>query len=695
MRHQGFDSKRWFKIVCAVVWAFTLSGGFLQEAHADEHPAIGQYLFEKGPEVNVAGSVVDPDGKPIPMAHVYVFGDQYDSSPHPTLPTLELGQTLTNATGQFSLKFRSLSLASHKLCVMAKGLGTAFVIIEPETENLSAVKVRMDRERVLQGRALGPDGKPAKHVSIAVQHMVTDLGYDFGRSLKGDRAYPIEVKSDEEGLFTVHSVPKSCREIWFRVDDSRYAPLECVRHGGEPSRGMEGVFPLEEKSEAHIDIRLSAPRFVTGVVRSTGQPLADAWVGAVMSHWTSPGDSHSMALWAKTDAEGRFRIRCGSWGPNLCVYAFAPKGTPCPDWSIGPITWPEGKTVQDVVIDMPVGTLVHGRVLEKGTGKPVAGASLIYMMRREHPRTMDGESASRIYWSNEYHRRYTASDGTFEQPVADGEIGYIMVKAPNGNYVGQFTTNGDMQFDKPGGMWYIVEGFARVAPERGTQHMTLDIPLTPGRTVQGAVTGPHGEKILNGFVLRATPRHTQDNQALGNILWGEPIVDGKFAISGCDPQQVTELYFLDAEHQWGDTVRWDPASSGSGPLNIALKPCGSARIRAVDAQKKPLANNPLNGSPGLDLVIVFREAPKDMIYLGGSHIQAQAAMFDYAHQVGLKTDENGVITYPTLIPGAPYRLLVQDGKLHGQGEPPAPEIAFRVTSGETLDLGEIVVQRPN
>ena len=51
----------------------------------------------------------------------------------------------------------------------------------------------------------------------------------------------------------------------------------------------------------------------------------------------------------------------------------------------------------------------------------------------------------------------------------------------------------------------------------------------------------------------------------------------------------------------------------------------------------------------------------------------------------LKTDADGRMTFPTLIPGATYRISVYN-------QPVKTQIDFTVQPGETKDLGDLKVQ---
>jgi hypothetical protein len=128
-----------------------------------------------------------------------------------------------------------------------------------------------------------------------------------------------------------------------------------------------------------------------------------------------------------------------------------------------------------------------------------------------------------MYWSNEYHYRHSAADGTFEQPVPADESGVILVRAPNASYVSQVTSSGELLDGKAGPWWSVV--------------------------------GPNGQVVRKGVVFTTTPLHSHSHPYYGGEEWGRPIKDGTFSVGACDPSAPTDLYSFDPEHQWGATVR--------------------------------------------------------------------------------------------------------------------------------------------
>ena len=662
------------------------------------NPAVARYKH-RPEQLAVSGVVTDAQGQPVAGARLFVCGFQRQNNPFPKVPSLELGRGTTDRNGAFSLESRTMADARHQLCVIAPGRGTKFVDIDPDAKTLDVGKVTLPAEQKVRGKVVGPDGKPAGGVTIEVRCLISEAsGIDwFGSPRPGEVLRPLTATTADDGTFELRGVPAGAASLWVRIDDERFALYErstfvqAIRH-------TEGIIDLKGGADKPVVIKLSAPIYVSGVVtrKDTGAPLSKAWVGLTFAEIELAADSQTEAIWVQTDEQGRYRVRCGPWAERVHVYAFAPPGTPCPDWSAGPVEVPKGKLEVSLPVVMPVGILVRGKIVEAGTGEPVANASYVHILNREKPKTMSRDDAHLMYWSNEYHYRYSGADGSFEQPLPAGESGVILVKAPDSTYVMQITSFGEIMAGKPGPWWSMVEGVAKVATKRDAKGLTLDIPLTRGVTASGTVAGPNGAVVRRGVVFKATPLHTHSYQ-LHEEAWDHQVRDGQFSVGACDPSAPTELYFFDPEHQWGATARFDPAAQDGKPLHVVLEPCGSARVRFVDSGKKPVV-----GADGLmaaqfltALTLGFRKTdwerqqpfPQDFYY------GRRAYQLDPGRYEKLAPDKDGVVVYPSLIPGAPYKWVTADPKGVFAGPPTSRSV--RVRPGETTDLGDVTIAPPD
>ena len=230
----------------------------------------------------------------------------------------------------------------------------------------------------------------------------------------------------------------------------------------------------------------------------------------------------------------------------------------------------------------------------------------------------------------------------------------------------------------------------------------MTIALKPGAMVTGGLATEQGDSVDEALVisrLNLSPRelswHGTSTSTLG----------GKFTLSGLDPDQDYPVSFLDPKQKLGAT---QIVRAGKRAI-VLLKPCGEASATLVDSTGRPRAGvephlsivvTPAawpaansKASAGIDSIVRKIAMPNE-----GQYDQAAARLGRLSADEGLlchinktnygeepKSDAQGRITFPALIPGATYRLHVWSPK----GDK-APQ-QFSVKSGERLDLGTIDV----
>ena len=70
------------------------------------------------------------------------------------------------------------------------------------------------------------------------------------------------------------------------------------------------------------------------------------------------------------------------------------------------------------------------------------------------------------------------------------------------------------------------------------------------------------------------------------------------------------------------------------------------------------------------------------------------SQLDREHHSDLRIDAEGQVTFRGLIPGAPYRLRIQDDVFIKAEQVDDKEKEFTVQSGQQCDLGTVIVKRP-
>jgi hypothetical protein len=210
----------------------------------------------------------------------------------------------------------------------------------------------------------------------------------------------------------------------------------------------------------------------------------------------------------------------------------------------------------------------------------------------------------------------------------------------------------------------------------------VSVTLRRGVTVRGRLLGADGKPVARAIVL-------QRLHVYHDLGWHFPTEahDGVFEVHGLDPEKTVPVYFLDPVAQGGAVVQLSGKQAGQ-EVTVRLVPCGRATARYVDGDGKPLAG--------------FRAAP-DIVVTPGRSSQYGAEdtkegeltadegsltnidRHNYWDKV--KTDDQGRIVFPALIPGATYRI--------GRWEKDrwVPHKEFTVESGKQIDLGDVVRDR--
>ena len=127
-------------------------------------------------------------------------------------------------------------------------------------------------------------------------------------------------------------------------------------------------------------------------------------------------------------------------------------------------------------------------------------------------------------------------------------------------------------------------------------------------------------------------------------------------------------------------------------VTVQLQPCGRAKARFIDPEGKPVARIfplfEILGTPGPH---EDSRSPKDQAQLAAD--AAYMPSVDREHYWrGPLTDALGRITLPDLIPGASYRVSDSSDRAE-KGVRVRKD--FSVKPGETLDLGDFLIDKPS
>jgi RNA polymerase sigma factor (sigma-70 family) len=632
---------------------------------AEEKPTkpaapAGRPAEEESEKMTVTGRVLDADGKPVAAA-VAVLGN-------PKRPSADedeqdghrlLGQGTADADGRFRLtvpRTASSRYYSTWLIASAPGHGLSWDDFDPDAER-PEVALRLGREQVLRCRVVDLQGAPAAKVELRVESAYRENGRGTSAPSRGVHAWPAPVTADAEGRFVLRGFSAEQR-IFLEVRDARFARRHLEIAANAKDRAAEMTFPLPP------------PQVLTGRVTraDTGKPMANARVAI-----SGPGHSFH----ARTDADGRYEVPVSD---TKCVYVSAAP----PDGESYLVVkksedWPKGVVRHAIDLALPRGIVVTGKVVEAGSGKPLAGADVQYFpqLTDNHDRNADVASLSGAAVAS-------GPGGEFRIVLPPGPA-HLLVNAAAPDYVYKETTFGALAQGQPDSGSYMAgpEGNAyftgqrvyaqAVVPvklKRGAEPEPLTVTLRRGVTVRGRLLGADGKPAARARMLSRLNVSIWEHmmQSLPVEVYG-----GRFELRGCDPKATYRVIFYDPIHEQGAVAEIAGKEADGEPVTVRLAPCGTAKLRLLSGGQ-PLKNKRVK----IDLIVTpggsgfdGKEGPlADMAWLSN---------FDHSrYGRGPRTDGEGRLTLPALVPGATYRI--EAGSRYKD---------YVVEAGKTVDWGDI------
>ncbi len=640
--------------------------GLLAAAAADKRERTAAQAEGKE-KMTVVGRVLDADGKPVANAQVAVLAGVRTLQRHGglSLDREVRAQSRADAEGRFRLEMpRTSSLRNWVAEVVATGAGygLGWQSFDPDADRPDVV-VRVPPEQVCRGRLVDLQGQPAAGVKVQVAGLyrkanekaqagaaapvmhrdvtLNSEGIFLHDPLEGLSPWPGQVATDSEGRFLVRGIGRGFQvTLYFRGDHFAFQSVE--------------VDTSDRQMCQNIQQSLAPARTLEGRVTyaDTGKPVPHAHVAAPMAQ-------------GQTDAQGRYRLHPATGYDH--VIAYAPEGEPYLHLQ-KEFVWPKGAVKHTVDLALPRGILVHGRVLEEGSGKPVAKARVSYQAQFTNPNLKDLP----LYPNNFVNGKNTVTtraDGTFQIACLLGP-GYLAIEGPDCDYVLRENGGHDQVLKgKRGGQPWYTHGFVALDLKAGVQPPQELVRLRRGVTLIGSVVGPAPVVARSGD--RATTAELQVLCRLqGFITHPVKVRDNRFELHGLDPTETYKVFFLDSTNGCGATVQLSGKQAAGEAVTVVLAPWGSAKARFLDAQGKPL----VNFYPGLFLVLTPKQGSlrEDILQVHSPFLKD-----------GPHTDGEGRCTLSGLIPGATYRL--------GHAE---IEKTITTEAGKSADLGDIVVKYP-
>lgn len=629
----------------------------------------------------VSGRVLGPDGKPVEGASVVVLAsptrrrNPVDDLP----PAATLGQARTDAQGQFRAAVANNDVPADwrvLLVTRARGAGMTVRALDDPGGRL-AEPIRLAAEQPLEVKLVDLQGAPLAGARVRLrgayfQSSGQGLSQEFVTADSAPELAP-GWTTDSAGRFRLDGLSSGL---------SLALDVRAARFGRQ-------WLNLETRAGAATEtLSLGLAHVIEGrVTLGQGGPPAVGARVRTRSMSSKHGYGHSLGVAeATTDADGRYRIEAAPGG-GIRVEVFPPRDGADGYLLRGSLVVPGDAVASRADFVLPRGVVVKGRVIEAGTGRPVAGAVVFHQAHeRNNPYFIKGGPN---WFNGDEQTAITAADGSYTLAAMPGP-GYVLVRAPTTEYLHDEISSVDLR-----GMWIwpnernYPDALKKLNPKPTDGPIELDLTVRRGATVRGHVVDsggqPAGEVVL--FSRWYVPIAQMSINNGQGVL---PVRGGTFELRSCDPESTAPVFFLDPKKQLGAVIELSGKQAGQDVV-VKLQPCGSATVQLVDGQGKPLRAG--RRAAHIDVVLTPGASPADLTQRAArknqSPLMADAIYvpnLDHERYRTMTTDEQGRMTFPTLIPGAKYRVGVFN-------QPDRTEIEFTVKPGETRDLGKLVIHK--
>lgn len=629
----------------------------------------------------VLGQVLDPDGKPAPGAQVAVVYQPNATRASEQRQGIQAPRLLATAQagpdGRFRLEVPRASLdlfPVDRLLAHAEGFGLGLRTFDPGPDR-QELTVRLTPDQVIRGRLVDLQGAPAAGVKVDVTLCgnLSETGEgdsvfdDSDRPLAGVPFWPAATTSDGQGRFTLRGIGQyrlvalrargeayADQALVVRNDNDRPAAVRDVTYSLMPATILRGRVTREDSG---------APLPRARLVIHKGSH--EGWLGG-------PG------LAIDTDDDGRYRASLPSYAGEgeeyrgYLIWCYPPADASDCFGLARDLKGPEAQREHTLDFALPRGQVLRGKITERPSGRPVAGASVIYGQRpRGNPHLREDLL---LGWD---HAAVSGADGAFRATVLPGP-GYLSVYGPSADYVFQELGSYVLFGGGTGGSRMFAHAWELIDPKPGEEHeREVSVTLQRGATIHARIVGPDGQPDPDAVVYCVLNQQPGIVRLPGH---GFPARGGRFDFTGCDPARSVSALVLDHGRRLGATVTISGKQAGE-ELTIRLAPCGSARLRCVDDHGQPLARLDPRGL--VDAVLVPESSPDRkkserleaiLNYVGYPDPSSPRAF------QGEPSDAQGRVTLHGLVPGATYRIGGDDSG--GWRE-------FTVAAGQTVDLGDV------
>ena len=632
--------------------------------------------------VKVSGRVLDPDGKPLPGAEVYLTRWFWDED----LARDPLASARADAGGRFAFSYsksdRRLALNAERpemwrhvvVSAFAPGFGPAWLGVRDLAEGSEAV-LQLVRDVAVRGRVLDLDGQPVAGARLCVCYVSAGAapesldefledprsnGRLLARSLQLPPEREIACVTGADGAFELRGIGRE-RRVSIDLSGPTIVqtlllavtrPIETITWDAGDMVSMNQTLHGSE-----FDWIAPPTRPVTGIVRdaSTRKPLA----GVKITSLTMTGVNYQTTIVSTTTgADGSFRLVGMPKGPDnsICVVPndeqpYFQQELPVPD--------PAGIAPIEVEIELHRGIWISGRLTVRGTGKPAYGR-IHYLPYLDNPHAQKLAEFDPYHVHGDQTRYKTDADGRFRivglpgraivgvTAIGDYRQGAGAEEIEGADGDGEFKTYSN---PLPASLRWPTSMRAVEIPVEASASV-CDLELDRGDSLVVELVDPQEKPLehcrVTGLGARVSYDRTDD-------------VGPRVVVTSLGPDERRLLRIHHDEPDLGLAAFVSPGDASSGPRRLQLAPCATIVGRLIDQ----------GGAPIADLTVrLMTLIPFDAITEVRTDAEGRFRFEHVASGIPVSVDALGT----TLDPLHPIQAVV-------------PE--FEVVAGATKDAGDV------
>ena len=664
------------------------------------------------------GRVVDPDGKAVAGARIYLryyrWADRDRPQPVRAISDRDGRFRFDISRGDFD-RPQFETWRDARVVVMAVGYPPGGSDSRSgEADAGREVAVRLGRDDVpVAGRLIDLEGRPVAGAKVRVASILGPTGGDLTPWLKAvaaregiqfelenaylqtirtpeyDRLPAIPpVTTDPDGRFTIRGIGRD-RLIDLSIEGPNIRRIEAavMTRAGRPVQvpyfGTRTNESAKVYQPARFEVAAPPSRPIEGIVRDrdTGAPIAGA---TIRSFRLADKDViGSTLVRATTDASGQFRMTGMPIGKGNEVVILPPGDQPY---------LPSHRKLEELTAAGPLraeftlkrGVWVEGKVTDRDTGRPV-GASLRYAAAKDNPHLAEAAGFDEMFLNgNDIAFADTAEDGTYRVAALPGR-GILVIDGWDGTVYSGPAESAGTGIDRGQFVPHMYQGrpFAEITIQPGRPAPRCDLALIPTRTVEGVVLDPRGRPIAGarvsgwwGLPSWSWPLESERFRVYGLTPPRSPSIGGLLRARSLDamasailPERPRILLF---QHEEKMLAGWaEVTATTRGPMQVRLQSWGTIAGRLVDRSGEPRAH------------FAFQPKVRDTIRLGDGAIGH--------HPERIYTDAKGRFRVEGLVPGMRYRLMLETAR--GVNTWEGPSVA-PLGAGEVRELNDVTAIVP-